>query len=228
MHRHRTSLFQICLLIAASTTVAQLPPPKPVPELQETDVEIVQSRHYTDAGSLWLSGSAGFYSLGTEDENGYEDQDDRLSIFTVSPAVLFFPAKHFCLGPRFQYMSQSLGSASMSQVGWGIEAGWVYKKAAGPVVYLLTGIQFDKETYSSAPSYDGYKYSESSELSTIPFAIGIMIPVGDVLAIQIEPGYTIKTMGKSSMNALSISFGFAGIGERMCISTTQAFSNFLQ
>jgi hypothetical protein len=110
--------------------------------------------------------------------------------------------------------------------GMGIDIGGAFNINQKVIPYIRSGIQFDISSYS----YDGDFYGESQSSTengfTIPIGIGLIIPFGNTLAIQVEPSYTVIHVDDQNENIFSISLGFAGIGGKKCISTLQSISDF--
>ena len=173
---------------------------------------------FTERGSIWTGGSLGFSTI------GMEGQSYRQNMLLLSPILRFFPANYFAVGPRAQITGVYDKYSSINQIGIGVDLAFAYQVPNSVTPYFRSGGQFDLYTMSS--THSGITTSDSYQGYTVPFAIGIIIPVGGIFAIQMEPSIQIKGAEDNTMNIFSISFGFAGIQNKLCVSTLQTLSYF--
>jgi hypothetical protein len=167
-----------------------------------------QVSNFSKKGSSWLGGGLNYSSIGIEGES------DRLSMLQVSPILRFFPADHFMIGPNISWTGIFVEGESVNQFGIGLEIGGVFDGGGKTFPYVRSG-------GSLAILGAG---GESATGFSLPLAAGIIIPVGRVFALQIEPAYTITWVENSSMNVFSLSFGICGIGEKSAVTVMQGMS----
>lgn len=170
------------------------------------------AEYFTDKGSFWLEGSFTFFSL------GFEGYDGRLNFLSLSPTVRFFPFKFVAIGPRFTWARSFQENYYNNQIGLGADIGFVYGKDTPVIPYFKTGYQFE----INASQYDNV--DRNSEIGgSVPFGLGLIIPIKGIIAIQIEPSFQLIWGADSdNVNIFSISIGFCGIGKKTAISFTQS------
>jgi hypothetical protein len=175
---------------------------------------------FTDPGSIWLGGSFGFVSV------GYEGADSRETVLMANPTARFFAGKNFFVGPALQWTGVFTDYSKRNLFGIGVDIGGAFNINQKVIPYIRSGIQFNIYSYSYDEDYYGEGLSYTANGFTIPIGIGLIIPLGKVLAIQVEPSYSIIRIDEQNENIFSISFGFAGIGGKKCISTLQSISDY--
>ena len=172
-------------------------------------VTIASAQQFSDfskKGSTWFGGGLNFSSVGIEDE--------RLNMLQASPILRFFPADHFMMGPSISWTGIFVDGESVNQFGIGAEIGGVFDGGGKTFPYVRTGGNL---AILSA-------YGESFTGFSLPIAGGVIIPVGRVFALQIEPAFTITWVENENMNVFSISFGICGIGEKSAVTVMQGMS----
>jgi hypothetical protein len=178
------------------------------------------SDYFTDKGSVWLTGSFGFSTIGIEGQN------DRMNVILVTPTARFFPVPFFALGPRFQWIGIFDNDDSQNQIGFGMDLAFAYGKNSSFIPYVRSGGQFDIYSYS----YSGSAYYSGSSTSetgfTLPIAVGMLTKVNGIFGLHFEPSFQIRWVDGESMNVFSFSFGFGGIGDKICVTTLQSLSSF--
>jgi hypothetical protein len=170
---------------------------------------------FTDHGSYWLGGEASFSTA------GYSGENSRINFLSVTPIVRFFPAKSFFVGPALSWKGAFEENYSTNVFGLGVDLGFAFGEKHSVVPYFRSGGQFDIYAYSeSSNNYDGYdnSYHYHENGFTLPIAGGVIIPLFDVIALQIEPSFTLNWIDGESFNTFGISFGFCGKGTRSAIS----------
>jgi hypothetical protein len=170
---------------------------------------IVSAQQVTDfskKGSTWLGGGLNFYSIGVDDE--------RVNMLQASPILRFFPADHFMIGPSISWTGVFADGESVNQFGFGAEIGGVFDAGGKAFPYLRSGGNF-AILGGSGESVTGF---------SLPIAGGVIIPVGRIFALQIEPAFTITWVEEMNYNVFSINFGICGIGEKSAVSVMQGMS----
>lgn len=168
-----------------------------------------QVSNFSTKGSTWLGGGMSYASI------GYEGGDSRMNMLQLSPVLRFFPADHFMIGPNVSWTGMFADGESVNQFGLGLEIGGAFNNGGTVIPYVRSG--------GSVAIFGGSGMSSETGFS-LPLAAGMIIPIGGVLALQIEPAYTITWVNESSMNVFSLSFGICGIGEKTAVSVMQGMS----
>ncbi|MBF0432913.1 MAG: hypothetical protein HQK83_16635 [Fibrobacteria bacterium] len=172
---------------------------------------------FGETGSVWMGGGFSFSSSG-------ENVDDRQNLMAIGPVLRFFPADRIFVGPRLNWTRASDDNSSSNRFGLGGDIGFGTPSGNGAFVYMRSGIQLDM--YSSKYDSDYYNNSSSDQGYTIPVAAGVIIPIRGILAVQIEPGFQVKFLDGESMNVVSLSLGFAGLGDFSVISCMSNMVNY--
>jgi len=129
----------------------------------------------------------------------------------VAPILRFFPADHFMLGPNISWTGMFADGDNVNQFGMGLDIGAVFDLNEN-YYYLRSG---------GSLAVVGGKGMNSSSGFSLPIAGGIIIPIGKMLAFQIEPGITITWIEETYMTVFNVSLGFCGIGEKSAVSVLQ-------
>ncbi|HZH71826.1 MAG: porin family protein [Fibrobacter sp.] len=170
----------------------------------------LQASDFSKQGSKWLGGLFSFSSM------GFKGDDSRLNMIQISPILRFFPVDHFMIGPGFSYTGSFVEGEGINQFGIGAEIGGVFNLDDKLYPYVRSGGNF---TIIGGSIMEG-----SLNGFSLPIAGGLIIPVGNIFGLQIEPAYTITWIEGESMNVFSISLGICGIGEKSAVSVLQGIS----
>ena len=173
------------------------------------------SFHFYKTRKLWISGSVGFSGM------SIRGLDAKQKLLLATPAIRFFPAQDFFIGPRLQWTGVYSGVSSINQFGAGMDLG-ILGTGTSVVFYFRTGFLLNVQQYKSKfyERESSYAYGVSW-----PFGIGMLIRMNRDLYLQIEPGYQIKVTENNTVNQFSLSVGIAGIGRTYCVSTLHTLTN---
>ena len=169
-----------------------------------------QAGDFSKQGSTWLGGGLSFSSIGVEHE------DTRMNTLQVAPILRFFPADHFMIGPSLSWTGMFFDGEAINQFGIGADIGGVFNVDDKLYPYVRSG--------GNLAVIGGSGIGETATGFSLPIAGGLIIPVGRIFALQIEPAYTITWIESESINVFSISFGICGIGEKSAVSVMQGIS----
>jgi hypothetical protein len=103
---------------------------------------------------------------------------------------------------------------SVNLFGIGAEIGGVFDAGGKAFPYVRSGGNL--AIFSA--------FGESLAGFSLPIAGGVIIPVGRIFALQIEPVFTINWVEEINYNVFSINFGICGIGEKSLVSVMQGMS----
>jgi len=169
-------------------------------------------------GNHWFGGSVGFSNTHFVNE-GQTEEKVSLNSLNVSPMLRFFPTKGFILGPKIEYTRTSLNiegeSDSYSMLGTGAEIGGLFGKNKVKS-YLITSPQFTSIFMSDEDAEPGF---------VLPITGGVLIPVFDNVALELQVGYQFDRYGGDGTNMLTFGFGFCGLGKKNAISTLTKFTS---
>lgn len=170
-------------------------------------------------GSKWFGGSFSYSSIGVA------GGDSRTNLFQASPITRFFPTDFLMIGPSFSWTGMFMENSNLNQFGFGFDVGALFN-AKGVMPYFHLSPSYNLTSYHY--KYESYYYDESGGSNThgfsLPIGIGIIIPVGDIIALQFEPSINFVFIEDETINAFSISLGICGIGKNTAISFLQGFS----
>jgi len=160
----------------------------------------------TDKGSKFMAASMAYSSAGGD---LYENNDgDNINTFQIAYSYGYLVSKGFALGPKFLYVSQSQGTASVSTFGIG----------AHSVLFLGTG----DNTVSAKGKFLPYLglsflyqsisvggFGDNATGTIFSFGFGIMYMLTESAALMNEFGYQMESIESISGNKLNF---LSGIG----------------
>ncbi len=167
---------------------------------------------FSKQGSAWLGGGVSYSSLGF-------GEGPRMNMVELSPILRFFPVDHLMVGPSFTWTGMFIESESIHEFGMGADLGVVFNENDHLYPYLRSGGRFT--------IYGGSGLYESQTGFTLPIAAGMIVPVGNIFAIQIEPAFTITWIEGENMNVFGVNLGICGIGEKAAVSFLQRMSGIM-
>lgn len=181
-------------------------------------------KFFTDRHSLWGGGIFGFSKWKSD---GYYSKT-----FLATPHIRYFPFKYFFFGARFQWSGNEevwhQAKINSDNYGFGLDLGGAFAQKKLIIPYFYAGIQFDiyiLDYYS--PIANPQRLSEalvSQEEKTygrtLPLAIGLIMPVVEIIAIQTQVSTQIKWYDLEDRPSyiLSFSIGISAIGKKVAIS----------
>jgi hypothetical protein len=151
-----------------------------------------------DKGSLMFNGTAYFTS------RGYEDEDDRTTVFNVSGGAGGFLAPGLMLGGNLIFQTQSYGDNSVT--AWGIGPKFAYffganqQKPLPGAVYPVIAGTFTLTGASNGGSASGSLFSVEG---------GFFLMVTRSTALGVTAFYQFETMESFSSNTFGLMANFA-------------------
>lgn len=158
---------------------------------------------FSKKGSKWLGGGFNFSSIGIEDE--------RLNMLQASPILRFFPADHLMVGPSISWTGIFVDSENINQFGFGAEIGGVFENNGKSFYYIRSSLNVII-LGGTGENISGF---------SLPIAGGVIIPIGKIFAVQIEPSFTFTQLEDANMNIFNLNIGICGIGEKSAVSVMQ-------
>lgn len=139
------------------------------------------------AGSWMIGGMAGFSSATAD------GADDALNTITISPNLGYFVIDNLGIGVNVGFVSQSLGDASLTQVGIGPYARYyVYQGLFPQVGIMYNSIKFDDE--------------DADTSTDINLGVGYSFFLNNSIAVEPMLSYTIGG-GDSKVNTFGLMIG---------------------
>jgi hypothetical protein len=157
---------------------------------------------FTEQGSYWLGGEANFSSIGNTEDG------ERNNALKLAPIIRFFPSNSLFVGPAFFWNGSYSKYYTANVLGLGVDLGFAFGEKLPVIPYFRSGGLYNISTYDSK-SINGF---------TIPIAGGVIIPLFDAIALQIEPSFYLNWLDGEEFNTFAISFGFCGKGKKSVIS----------
>lgn len=164
---------------------------------------------FSSEGSVWSGGAFNFSSF------GFQGGDTRINRIEISPILRFFPVDHLMIGPKFSWAGTFIDENGVNQFEMGLDIGAVFKIENKLYPYFRSGTSLALLS-SGGNSFSGF---------TLPLAAGMLIPIGRIFALQIEPSYTITWIEGTSINTFNINFGICGIGKKSAVSISHGIIN---
>jgi len=158
----------------------------------------------------WFGGEFSLSSHGMSLRNS-DYSSDRLNIIQFSPVTRFFPANHFCIGPKFGWTGIFSSGEQEQVLSFGGELGVVYGLES-IIPYLLVS------------PHESISIGGNGNMFSIPITAGIMIPLKDVVGLQFEVGVSLGIEKNYTYNTISIGIGICGLGEKSAVSFLNRFS----
>ncbi len=140
-------------------------------------------------------------------------------MISIAPSAHFFPSKHFAIGPTVKWTGVFQEEWSSSNFSLGTTLGFVHHTYKSPTFYVLGGAQFDIFAMSFSEGGGG-----SAAGFTLPFVAGMVIPLNDILGLQIQPSYQITAIENAAIHTFSVALGFCAMSKKMCVSSMQTIS----
>jgi hypothetical protein len=177
------------------------------------------AEYFSDRGSMWLGSGLSYFNM------KIDSATDRATYTSISPFIRYFFIRYLALGPRFEWIGESIGKTNERKIGAGLDLAAVYSYRP-TTFYVSFGTAFNRYALHISRPLPLGNIDTAITGSSLSLNAGLIFTLKDIASLQLEPGYdivTIKNVSGANANVFRFSIGICGIGKSTAVSILQVF-----